>query len=138
MKAVILPLVVMTGLSTLPNISTDVTRSHWSWWRSLPPATTSAAVGPHVKARKFLHLAGQWVNVPKEVVEGLILQSQGAVLSNLDGLIISNGSVATPRSYKQEMFEVINFFFLAGCNRSLGDRQSRLKRRDTRSPKTCV
>ena len=61
-----------------------------------------------MKARKFLYLAAQWVNAPKEVVEDFILQSQGAVLSNLDGLIISNGPVAIPRALIQEMFEVID------------------------------
>ena len=61
-----------------------------------------------MKARKFLHLTAQWVNVPRAVVEDLIEQSQGAVLSNLDGLIISNGSVAIPRSAIQQMFEVID------------------------------
>ena len=56
----------------------------------------------------LLHLTAQWVNVPKAVVEDLIAQSQGAILSNLDGLIISNGSVAIPRSSIQATFEVID------------------------------
>ena len=38
----------------------------------------------------------------------LIKRSQGAVLANLDGLVISNGSVALPRSHIQEMLEVID------------------------------
>ena len=42
-----------------------------------------------IKARKFTHLLAQWVNVPRHVVEDLIRQSQGTVLSNLDGLTIS-------------------------------------------------
>ena len=81
---------------------------YWSWWRSLPATTTPPCVRPYVKARKYLHLAAQWVNISKEIVADLILQSQGAVLTNLDGLIISNGSVAIPRPYIQEMFEVID------------------------------
>ena len=52
---------------------------------------------PHLKVRKFIHLPAQWVNVPRYVIEDLIRQSQGAVLSNLDGFIISNGSVSLPR-----------------------------------------
>ena len=46
--------------------------------------------------------------MPRLVVEDLILQSQGAVLDNLDGLIISNGSVSLPRATIQAMFEVID------------------------------
>ena len=61
-----------------------------------------------LKARKFVHLPAQWVNVPRHVVEDLISQSQGAVLSSLDGLIISNGSVSLPRASIQAMFEVID------------------------------
>ena len=43
---------------------------------------------PYLKARKFIHSPAQWVNVPRYVIEDLIRQSQGAVLSNLDGFII--------------------------------------------------
>ena len=53
------------------------------------------------------------VNVPKPVVEDLIVQSQGAILANLDGLIVSNGSVALPRSSIQAMFEII-YDYLTG------------------------
>ena len=42
------------------------------------------------------------------MIEDLIHQSQGAVLSSLDGLIISNGSVFLPRASIQVMFEVID------------------------------
>ena len=63
---------------------------------------------PYLKARKFLHSTAQWVNVPRNVVVDLIKRSQGAVLANLHGLVISNGSVALPRSHIQEMFEVID------------------------------
>ncbi len=95
-------------LNRVCNAHLTLASCYWSWWRSLPPTPTSAAVRPYVKARKFLHLTAQRVNVPKEVVEDLILQSQGAVLSNLNRLIISNGSVAIPRAFIQEMFEVID------------------------------
>ena len=61
-----------------------------------------------LKARKFIHLPAQWVNVPRYVIEDLIRHSQGAVLSNLDGFIISNGSVSLPRACIQSMFEVID------------------------------
>ena len=89
------------------NAHLSISSCYWSWWRSLPAAGNPAQVRPYLKARKFVHLPAQWVNVPKPVVEDLILQSQGAILANLDGLIISNGSVALPRSI-QAMFEVID------------------------------
>ena len=49
---------------------------YWSWWRSLPAASVSPAGRPYLKARKFLHSAAQWVNVPRDVVEDLIVHSE--------------------------------------------------------------
>ena len=74
----------------------------------MPPEANPAHNKPFLKARKFAHLPAQWINVPKYIVEDLISQSQGAVLSSLDGLIISNGSVSLPRASTQAMFEVID------------------------------
>ena len=94
--------------SRVCNAHLTLSSCYWSWWRSLPAAAAPSAVRPYVKARKFLHSTAQWVNVARAIVEDLIAQSQGAILSNLDGLIISNGSVAIPRSSIQAMFEVID------------------------------
>ena len=90
------------------NAHLSISACFWSWWRSLPGEVNPAYDRPFLKARKFVHLPAQWVNVPRLVVEDLILQSQGAVLNNLDGLIISNGSVSLPRATIQAMFEVID------------------------------
>ena len=51
-------------------------KKNWSWWRSRPAAAAPSTARPYVRARKFGHLPAQWVNVPKVVVEDLILQSQ--------------------------------------------------------------
>ncbi len=95
-------------LSQIGNFHLSISACFWSWWRSLPPEATPAHNRPFLKARKFAHLPAQWVNVPRHVIEDLICQSQGAVLSNLDGLIVSNGSVSLPRACIQAMFEVID------------------------------
>ena len=90
------------------NAHLSISACFWSWWRSLPPDINPAHDRPFLKARKFAHLPAQWVNVPRPVVEDLILQSQVAVLANLDGLIISNGSVSLPRATIQAMFDIID------------------------------
>ena len=97
-----------TQLAQLGNLHLSISACFWSWWRTLPPEANPAHNKPFLKARKFVHLPAQWVNVPRYIVEDLISQSQGAVLSSLDGLIISNGSVSLPRASIQAMFEVID------------------------------
>ena len=99
---------ISTQLAQFGNLHLSISACFWSWWRSLPPEANPAHNKPFLKARKFVHLPAQWVNVPRHVVEDLISQSQGAVLSSLDGLIISNGSVSLPRASIQAMFEVID------------------------------
>ena len=99
---------VSTRRAQLSNLHLSISACFWSWWRSLPPEANPAHNKPFLKARKFVHLPAQWVNVPKYIVEDLIAQSQGVVLSNLDGLTISNGSVSLPRTSIQAMFEVID------------------------------
>ena len=95
-------------LSQISNFHLSISACFWSWWRSLPLEANPAHNKPYLKARKFIHSPAQWVNVPRYVIEDLICQSQGAVLSNLDGFIISNGSVSLPRACIQSMFEVID------------------------------
>ena len=95
-------------LSQISNFHLSISACFWSWWRSLPLEANPAHNRPYLKARKFIHLPAQWVNVPRYVIEDLIRHSQGAVLSNLDGFIISNGSVSLPRACIQSMFEVID------------------------------
>ena len=74
-----------TQLSQIGNLHLSISACFWSWWRSLPPEANPAHSRPFLKD-----------------------QSQGAVLSSLDGLIISNGSVSLPRASIQAMFEVID------------------------------
>ena len=97
-----------TRLAQLRSLHLSISACFWSWWRTLPPEANPAHNKPFLKARKFVHLPAQWVNFSCYVVEDLISQSQGAVLSSLDGLVISNGSVSLPRASIQAMFEVID------------------------------
>ncbi len=80
---------ISAQLSPIGNSHLSISACFWSWWRSLPPEVNPAYNRPFLKARKFVHLPAQWVNVPRRVVEDLIFQSQGAILGSLDGLIIS-------------------------------------------------
>ena len=51
--------------SRVCNAHLTLSACYWSWWRSLPAIAAPSAVKPYVKARKFLHLTAQWVNVPR-------------------------------------------------------------------------
>ena len=46
----------------------------WSWWRTQPPPQLHPNIRPYCRARKHLSSGAQWVNVPKDVVEDLIVQ----------------------------------------------------------------
>ncbi len=48
------------------------------------------------------------MNVPKDVVEGLIVASRYAVLSSTDTLRAVNGCFARPRALVQSLIEVID------------------------------
>ena len=63
---------------------------------------------PYLKARKYLHITDQWVNVAPDVLQDLILHSKDAVISTLDSLPIVNGAISVPRSSIQDMFTVID------------------------------
>ena len=79
----------------------------WSWWRTqLPPQLHN--IRPYCRARKYLSSGAQWVNVPKEVVEDLIVASRSAVISSTDSLQLVNGCYAMPRALVQNLIEVID------------------------------
>ena len=67
---------------------------------------------PYLKARKYLHVTDQWVNVAPEVLQDLVLHSKGAVLSTLDSLPVINGAIFVPRSTIQDMFTVIDEYIV--------------------------
>ena len=46
----------------------SISACFWCWWRSFPPDVNPAYDRPFLKARKFVHLPAQWVNVPRPVV----------------------------------------------------------------------
>ena len=95
-------------LATLCTLHLSVSACFWSWWRSHPPNHQSYTSKPFLKAKKFIHFNAEWVNVPKHVLEDLIKESQGAILQDISRLVSSQGSVAVPQIYIQEMFDVIN------------------------------
>ena len=48
----------------------------WAWWRSQPPPQLHPNIRPYCRARKYLSSGAQWVNVPKDVVEDLVVASK--------------------------------------------------------------
>ena len=97
--------------SMLPNLTNaylSIASCFWSWWRSMPSEQSLSTKFPYLKARKYLHITDQWVNVAPDVLQDLILHSKGAVISTLDSLPVVNGAVSVPRSSIQEMFTVID------------------------------
>ncbi len=80
----------------------------WSWWRTQPPPQLHPNIRPYCRARKFLSSGAQWVNVPKDVVEDLVVASRFAVLTPTDSLQEVNGCYAMPRSLVQSLIEVID------------------------------
>ena len=97
--------------SMLPNLTNaylSIASCFWSWWRSMPSEQSLSTKYPYLKARKYLHITDQWVNVAPDVLQDLILHSKGAVISTLDSLPVVNGAVSVPRSSIQEMFTVID------------------------------
>ena len=74
----------------------------------MPSEQSLSTKFPYLKARKYLHLTDQWVNVAPDVLQDLILHSKGAVISTLDSFPIVNGAVSVPRSSIQDMFTVID------------------------------
>ena len=80
----------------------------WAWWRSQPPPQLHPNIRPYCRARKFLSSGAQWVNVPKDVVEDIIVASKHSVLSSTDALQTVNGCFAMPRTLVQSLIEVID------------------------------
>jgi len=95
-------------LSCLTNAYLSIASCFWTWWRSIPSEQPLSTKFPYLKARKYLHIPDQWVNVAPEVLQDLILHSKGAVLSTLDSLPVVNGAISVPRSSIQDMFTVID------------------------------
>ena len=80
----------------------------WSWWRTQLPPQLHPNIRPYCRARKYLSSGAQWVNVPKDVVEDLIMASRSAVLCSTDSLQQVNGCYAMPRVLVQTLIEVID------------------------------
>ena len=80
----------------------------WSWWRTQLPPQLHPNIRPYCRARKYLSSGAQWVNVPKDVVEDLIVASRSAVISSTDSLQQVNGCYAMPRALVQTLIEVID------------------------------
>ena len=95
-------------LSFLTNAYLSIASCFWTWWRSMPSEQPLSTKFPYLKARKYLHITDQWVNVAPDVLQDLILHSKGAVISTLDSLPIVNGAISVPRSSIQDMFTVID------------------------------
>ena len=95
-------------LPNLANAYLSIASCFWSWWRSMPCEQSLSTKFPYLKARKYLHITDQWVNVAPDVLQDLILHSEGAVISTLDSFPVVNGAVSVPRSSIQDMFTVID------------------------------
>ena len=95
-------------LPNLANAYLSIASCFWSWWRSIPCEQSLSTKFPYLKARKYLHITDQWVNVAPDVLQDLILHSKGAVISTLDSFPVVNGAVSVPRSSIQDMFTVID------------------------------
>ena len=80
----------------------------WTWWRSQPPPKYHNDIRPYCRARKYLQSQAQWVNVPIEIVEDLILASKGAVISDTSSLTLTGGSVAISALHIHQMLEIID------------------------------
>ena len=94
--------------SLLSNAYLSIAATFWSWWRTQPGKSNPTTSFPYLKARKFLHSADSWINLPVEVVQDLILHSKGAVIQSVESLALVNGSIAMSRLHIQEMFAVID------------------------------
>ena len=99
-------------LSCLTNAYLSIASCFWTWWRSMPSEQPLSTKFPYLKARKYLHITDQWVNVAPEVLQDLIHYSKGAVLSTLDSLPVVNGAISVPRSTIQDMFTVIDDYIV--------------------------
>ena len=95
-------------LPNLANAYLSIASCFWSWWRSMPCEQSLSTKFPYLKARKYLHVTDQWVNVAPDVLQDLILHSKSAVISTLDSFPVVNGAVSVPRSTIQDMFTVID------------------------------
>ena len=80
----------------------------WAWWRSQPPLHLHPNIRPYCRARKYLSSGAQWVNVPKDVVEDLVVASKHSVLSSTETLQTVNGCFSMPRTLVQSLVEVID------------------------------
>ena len=80
----------------------------WAWWRSQPPPHLHPNIRPYCRARKYLSSGAQWINVPKEVVEDLVVASKHSVLSSTETLQTINGCFSMPRTLVQSLVEVID------------------------------
>ena len=64
-------------------------------------------IRPYVRARKYLRTNAQCVNVPKDIVEDLILASRKAIIQDTHGLFFCNGCYALPTLLIHQMVEVV-------------------------------
>ena len=80
----------------------------WSWWRTQPLPKLHPNIRPYCRARKYLRSAAQWVNVPKDVLEDLIVASRAAIVATPSAFQTVNGCYALPRILVQEMIEVVD------------------------------
>ena len=95
-------------LPILTNAYLSIASCFWTWWRSMPSEQSLSTKFPYLKARKYLHITDQWVNVAPDVLQDLILHSKGAVISTVESLPVVNGAISVPRSSIQDMFTVID------------------------------
>ena len=64
----------------------SIARCFWSWWRTQPIPKLHPNIRPYCRARKVFASAAQWVHVPKDVLEDLIVASRAAIVATPLGL----------------------------------------------------
>ena len=55
-------------LPILTNAYLSIASCFWTWWRSMPSEQSLSTKFPYLKARKYLHITDQWVNVAPDVL----------------------------------------------------------------------
>ena len=85
-------------LPILTNAYLSIASCFWTWWRSMPSEQSLSTKFPYLKARKYLHITDQWVNVAPDVLQDLILHSKGAVISTIESFLVVNGAIGSNKS----------------------------------------
>ena len=88
-----------------------------------PPPHLHPNIRLYCRARKYLSSRAQWVNVPKNVVEDLVVASKHSVLSSTETLQTVNGCFSMPRTLVQSLVLVTSIYHRGPINRGTNFKQ---------------